>query len=127
MKVIQLHPDGLNPGITLNKITKQFEIYGKSCPEDAVGFYKPVLDWLDEYKNEALDKTIFEFRLNYYNTASSKVLYALLRKLEIIHESGKEVIIRWLYPEEDDLHREAAEEFSDLIDVPLEIVPLKNH
>ncbi len=123
MKIIKYGPEGLKPGITLDVDNGIFEVYGKSCPENVVEFYQPVMDWLDEYKGHALDKTVFEFRLQYYNTASSKVLFIIMQKLESVYETGKEVLIRWIYPEDDEALEEAGEEYDDLIDVPFELIP----
>ena len=125
MKIIQYKADGLKPGITLDVDNKRFEVYGKSCPENVVEFYQPVLDWLDDYKDNALDYTTFEFRLQYYNTASSKVLFIIMQKLEALVEAGKEVKIKWYYPEDDEALEEAGEEYDDLIDVPFELIATK--
>ena len=122
MKILQYKADGLRPGITFDVFAKRFEIFGKSCPENVMEFYQPVLDWLDEYVNNPLEETIFEFRLLYYNTASSKVLFIIMQKLEAIAESGKIVKIKWFYPEDDETLQEAGEEYDDLIDVPFELI-----
>jgi len=122
MKIIHYKPEGLKPGIILDIDDNKFEIFGKSCPENVVEFYQPVIDWLDEYREHALDKTVFEFRLQYYNTASSKVLFIIMQKLESVHETGKEVLIRWIYPEDDEALEEAGEEYDDLIDCPFELI-----
>lgn len=127
MNIIKYEPQGLKPGITLDTTMNSFELYGKSCPENVVEFYQPILDWLEEYKTNALDKTVFEFRLQYYNTASSKVLFVIMQKLESIFESGKEVLIKWYYPEDDEALEEAGEEYDDLIDVPFELIPIEDN
>lgn len=127
MNIIKYEPQGLKPGITLDTTMNSFELYGKSCPENVVEFYQPILDWLEEYKANALDKTVFEFRLQYYNTASSKVLFVIMQKLESIFESGKEVVIKWYYPEDDEALEEAGEEYDDLIDVPFELIPIEDN
>jgi len=122
MKIVKYEPQGLKPGITLDITNDIFEVYGKSCPENVVEFYQPIMDWLDEYKEYALDKTVFEFRLQYYNTASSKVLFIIMQKLEAVYETGKDVLIKWIYPEDDEALEEAGEEYDDLIDVPFELI-----
>jgi len=122
MKIIHYKSDGLKPGIILDYLTKRFEIYGKSCPENVVEFYQPVLDWLDEYAKNPLDETIFEFRLQYYNTASSKVIFIIMQKLEFIYQAGNKVKVKWIFPEDDEALQEAGEEYDDLIDVPFELI-----
>jgi hypothetical protein len=122
MEIINYKASGLNPGITLNTETKEFRFFGKSCPENVVEFYAPIINWLEEYKANALEKTVFEFNLEYYNTASSKILFVIMQKLEAIKESGKEVVIKWYYPEDDEALEEAGEEYDDLIDVDFELI-----
>ena len=69
-----------------------------------------------------MKKTIFNFKLVYFNTASSKLLLDILMKLEEIHEAGNDVLIRWHFPEDDEDMEEAGEEYADIVDVPFEQV-----
>ena len=83
MSVIKIQGTDDTPTVILDKENNIFEISGRSLPEDVVVFYKPILEWLDEYKNDPLDKTVFNFKLEYFNTASSKLLLDVLLKLEV--------------------------------------------
>jgi len=122
MEIFKYDASGLNPGITLDVENNRFVLTGKSCPENVVEFYKPMMDWLDEYKENPLDKTVFEFSLEYYNTASSKILFVIMQKLEAVQEMGKEVLIKWFYPEDDEALEEAGEEYDDLIELDFELI-----
>jgi hypothetical protein len=102
-----------------------FEISGRSLPEDVVAFYEPKLEWLDEYAQSPLEKTIFDFKLEYFNTASSKLLLDVLLRLEDMYDDGNDVLIRWHYPEDDEDMMEAGEEYADIVDVPFEIKELE--
>ncbi len=98
-----------------------FEISGRSLPEDAPSFYGPILDWLDEYYGGTpLPTTTFDFKLEYFNTASSKLILDVLMKLEEHHTAGNDSLIRWHYDEDDEDMQEAGEEFADLVEVPFE-------
>ena len=123
MSVIKIQGTDDTPTVTLDKENNIFEISGRSLPEDVVVFYKPILEWLDEYKNDPLDLTVFNFKLEYFNTASSKLLLDVLLKLEDINNDGHEVLVRWHYPDDDEDMEEAGEEYSDIVDVPFEQVP----
>lgn len=123
MSVIKIQGTDDTPTVTLDKENNIFEISGRSLPEDVVVFYKPILEWLDEYKNDPLDLTVFNFKLEYFNTASSKLLLDVLLKLEDIHNDGHEVLVKWHYPDDDEDMEEAGEEYSDIVDVPFEQVP----
>jgi len=123
MSVIKIQGTDDTPTVILDKENNIFEISGRSLPEDVVVFYKPILEWLDEYKNDPLDQTVFNFKLEYFNTASSKLLLDVLLKLEDIHNDGHEVLVKWHYPDDDEDMEEAGEEYSDIVDVPFEQVP----
>ncbi len=123
MSVIKIQGTDDTPTVTLDKENNIFEISGRSLPEDVVVFYKPILEWLDDYKNDPLDKTVFNFKLEYFNTASSKLLLDVLLKLEDINNDGHEVLVKWHYPDDDEDMEEAGEEYSDIVDVPFEQVP----
>ncbi len=98
------------------------DVSGRSLPEDVTAFYEPIIRWLDDYATSPNAKTIFTFKLVYFNTASSKLLLDILMKLEQMHEDGKEMLIRWYYPEDDEDMQEAGEEYADIVDVPFEQV-----
>ena len=110
------------PTVTLDKEKDLMEISGRSLPEDVASFYDPILNWLDEYAQDPNDKTIFNFKLVYFNTASSKLLLDILMKLEEMYEGGKDVTVVWHYPEEDEDMMEAGEEYADIVDVPFQQV-----
>ena len=120
MEVIKIVGTDDTPSVTLDVANEIFEISGRSLPEDVAVFYEPILDWIDRYSEEATGKTIFNFKLVYFNTASSKMILDILLKLEEMHESGKDVLVRWYYPEDDEDMEEAGEEYADIVEVPFE-------
>jgi hypothetical protein len=122
METIKIQGTEDTPKVILDKDTQVMEISGRSLPEDVASFYDPILTWLDEYAQSPNAKTIFNFKLVYFNTASSKLLLDILMKLEEIHEAGHNVVIRWHYPEDDEDMQEAGEEYADIVDVPFEQV-----
>jgi hypothetical protein len=122
METIKIMGTDDTPTVILDAENDIFEISGRSLPEDVTAFYDPILNWLDEYAAAPNPKTIFTFKLVYFNTASSKLLLDILMKLEELHEDNKEVLIKWYYPEDDEDMQEAGEEYADIVDVPFEQV-----
>jgi hypothetical protein len=110
------------PGVLLDTGSGIFEISGRSLPEDVTAFYNPLLVWLDKYSENPLAKTVFNFKLTYFNTASSKMILDVMMKLESLHESGKEVLVKWFYPNDDEDMKEAGAEYADIVDIPFEQV-----
>ncbi|TAE43494.1 MAG: DUF1987 domain-containing protein [Bacteroidetes bacterium] len=101
------------PKVILDHNNGFFEISGRSLPEDSADFYGPILEWLDKYKDSPRPETEFNFKLEYFNTASSKLILDILSKLESI--DGAKVV--WYYHEDDEDMQEAGQEFADLVDV----------
>jgi len=122
MNTIKIMGTDDTPTVILDSDNEIFEISGRSLPEDVTAFYEPIVGWLDEYSSSPNTKTVFTFKLVYFNTASSKLLLDILMKLEQMHEDGKDVLIRWYYPEDDEDMQEAGEEYADIVDVPFEQV-----
>ena len=123
MEVIKIQGTDDTPTVILEADKGLFEISGRSLPEDVTAFYAPVLAWLKDYAANPNPKTVFTFKLVYFNTASSKLLLDILVKLEEIHSDGKDVLIKWCYPEDDEDMKEAGEEYAEIVDVPFEQVP----
>jgi len=104
------------PNIEFDKIKGVFKISGRSLPEDAAGFFKPVLEWLASYKSAPNATTEFIVNLEYFNTASSKLILDILSKIEDI--KGAKVI--WHHFADDEDMKEAGEEFSELVEIPFQ-------
>jgi hypothetical protein len=110
------------PGIRLDAANEIFELTGRSLPEDVLKFYSPILAWLDEYAQSPNGKTVFNFKLSYFNTASSKIILDILMKLEGMHDAGTDIAIKWHYPSDDEDMMEAGEEYADIVSIPIEMV-----
>src|SRR5687767_955381 len=81
MDILNLEGTEDTPKIILDKKNGIMEISGRSLPEDSTEFYKPVLDWIENYANDPNSSTVFVFKLEYFNTASSKLILDLLYAL----------------------------------------------
>jgi len=117
MEKLRIEPTDDSPFIILNKENNRFEISGISLPEDAIAFYLPVLNWLRNYKNDPAEKTEFNFKLIYFNTASSKLILDILLILEEIKENGNEVVVNWHSLKSDEDMQDAGEEYSEMVDL----------
>jgi len=122
METIKINGTEDTPNIVLDAANQVFEISGRSMPEDVAAFYNPILAWLEEYGKNPVPKTNFTFKLTYFNTASSKMLLDIMMKLQNIHEAGKEVLVKWYYPDDDEDMKEAGAEYADIVDIPFEQV-----
>ena len=124
MEILKIESTEDNPRIVLDRESNILEISGRSLPEDVNTFYEPMMSWIEEYARDPLDTTVFNFKLTYFNTASSKIILDILTQFEEMIEEGHQVMVRWHYPEEDEDMMEAGEEYSEMVDVPFEMVSI---
>ncbi|NLF41895.1 MAG: DUF1987 domain-containing protein [Bacteroidales bacterium] len=121
MDVIKIKGTDDTPNVILDAENNIIEFSGRSLPEDVVTFYAPVIQWIEEYSKSPNSKTNIIFRLEYFNTASSKILLDILLKFEDILNDGHEVVVSWHYQEDDEDMLEAGEEYSEIVDIPFEM------
>jgi hypothetical protein len=126
MNDLLLKPDskGKTPLVDF-RATGELAIEGRSIIENAIEFYKPVLEWI-RCLSEDCPRTIeFTIRLEYFNTSSSKIILNILRSLENLYSSGRaRVLVKWQYGEDDvDMH-EAGYDYQTLIRLPFKITAL---
>jgi len=116
METLKIPKTDDTPEIILDKTNSVFEISGRSLPEDSIDFYKSVFQWLRQYSNEPNATTTFVFKLEYVNTASSKMVQNILTALEKI----KGVTINWYHHEDDEDMEDMGHELSELVEIPFE-------
>jgi len=111
----------VTPEIILDKDCNVFVFRGKSLPENPMGFYKPILNWIDEYAMQPNDNTQVNFMMIYFNTSSSKIFLDIMKKFESINRSGSQCSINWYYKEDDEEILEAGEIYSERVSLPFNL------
>jgi hypothetical protein len=110
----------MTPKVELDPATKVFSMSGNSRPENPMQFYKPIFEWLTAYIESSSDKTVFEIKMDYFNTSTSKVLLDLFELFEKLATS-KDIHVVWCYQSDDEEMQEAGEELLDLVELSYEI------
>lgn len=114
------------PTINFDSESGKIEMKGRSIPENAIEFYKPLVAWLDEYANTAEGLTEANIQLEYFNTSSSKCILDVFKKLETINQKeGSEVIINWFYEEDDEDMLEAGEDYQSILKIPFKMIEME--
>lgn len=114
------------PGINFDPKNNKFMIFGKSFPEEAKKFFEPVFMWLEDYEKNPNEETNLEIRLDYYNSSTSTIILELFYTLNRIFKKGKKVKVLWNYLEVDDDMLDAGKEYSEMVDLPFEFIPIKD-
>ena len=125
MDSISIEGTPKTPTVNFNADNGTVEIKGRSIPENSIEFYKPLVDWLEEYLNTPKEKTEVNIQLEYFNTSSSKCILDVFKKLEAIYKSGNDVIINWYYEEDDEDMLEAGEDYQSIIKIPFKMMEIE--
>ncbi len=126
MNKLEIQGTAKTPSILFDAETGILEIKGRSIPENAIDFFKPLVDWLEEYSKEAKPLTQANIQLEYFNTSSSKCILDIFKKLEGINkQDDKEVVINWYYEEDDEDMLEAGEDYQSILKIPFKMIEIE--
>jgi hypothetical protein len=93
----------ITPYVLLDGDKGIIRIEGRSIPENVIDFFQPILNWIDRYSKEPCNSTVVDFKLEYFNTSSSKRIFDIMKKVEAISMiEGKKVAMTWYYEEDDE-------------------------
>jgi hypothetical protein len=122
---LQINKSFRTPLIQLEAEKGKFLIEGIIMPEDASKFFEPVINYCIDYLTNPLPHSIINLRLEYFNTASSRVLYSFMKKF---HESADKTTtkVNWFYEDDDEDLRDACDEYIILLkNITFEKIPYK--
>ncbi|HDP55420.1 MAG TPA: DUF1987 domain-containing protein [Bacteroidetes bacterium] len=126
MDVLSIKGTSQYPEVLLNKKKGSLEFSGNSLPEDAKGFFEPIIDWINDYIQSPCEQTTISFRMIYYNTPSSKIIFQLLKKFEGIQKNEQsKVLVHWYYADDDIDMREAGGDYSENVKIPFKLIAYK--
>jgi hypothetical protein len=109
-----------SPGIVFYQSLNKLEITGRAIPENPDLLFKQINDWISGHlgSNDGLN---ISFQLEYINSGSSKYLFETLKSMADARRSGKKIMIKWLFDEDDEAMRELGEHYRDTSGIPLKI------
>jgi len=98
------------------------EIKGRSNPENSSQFYKPLIEWVEQYSANPLVKTTINIKLEHFNTSSSKCILDIFKKLEPIKKANLDIMVNWYYEEDDEEMMEAGETYGTMTVIPFKMI-----
>jgi hypothetical protein len=121
IKGITLDKKADTPKVVFSQPEGLLFINGRSLPENAEQFYKPLLDWVSAYLPQAPAHTRLTLELEYFNSSSVKQVLSMLILLEELVAAGKEVEVVWLYNEDDELMEMKGKELASIVELPFRL------
>lgn len=120
MKRLEIPASNNTPHIILDVDTNTFLIEGKSFPEDSKEFYRPVIEWMDEFKASNPKEIKISFNLFYLSSSSIISVKQFLMKIVDLSASGVPATIEWAYDEDDDDIKKTGEDYQKLTKLSFE-------
>lgn len=114
MENLNIEETKYTPSISLDAQNGLIELVGKSYPENTFEFYKPMMEWAEQYFTETKnDKTRISLEIIYFNSSSSKLFFDFFDLLEESQNKGKALEVNWIYDKENESALEAGEDFKE--------------
>jgi hypothetical protein len=113
------------PYIELNPQENKFIFKGRSIPENAFDFYKPIVDWIEEYSKNPNAISVFEFKFEHINTHSTQQIMKILQKINKFPGDSK-VKLKWVYSKEDTDMLEIGNRLKEILGVDLKFIEESN-
>jgi len=98
------------------------KIEGRLIHQDLSEFFKQLEYWIDECINNPADQTSVDIHLEYLNGVNSIALVTFLKKITLIKQKDKKLIINLYYNEGDEDISEQYEFISSILNVPFNFV-----
>jgi len=125
MKNFMMTAKEYTPYVLLDANKGIIEISGRSFPEDANRFYKPILRWIEEYLTTPNANTQVNLKFSYFNTASSKKILELIKMISVLKKTGNKLVINWYYEEGEEDMLNAGNDFSSVVEFPFKFIEIK--
>jgi hypothetical protein len=123
MDTISITGTSKTPSVEFNSEKGMLEIKGRSNPEDSKIFYRPLINWVDDYVSHPPDKTTVVIQLEHFNTISSKSLLDLFKRLKTIINDQKQVEVNWYYEKDDEDLLDAGKNYEHITGIPFTMIP----
>src|SRR5579871_4728367 len=92
---IKREPTDRSPAVDFDFAHGHFTMSGESYPEDAAGFFGPLLQGMREFVGSGDTPAQVDIEMAYFNSSSAKALMNLFQLLEQAAAAGRKVVINW--------------------------------
>ena len=102
-----------SPYVLIDEENGYIKFEGKSYLEDIFGFFKEINEWLDKYLSSGSVELTFDCKMLYFNSATTKMIFNMLRSMDKAAENGASITVNWIAAEDDEMIIECGEEFEE--------------
>jgi hypothetical protein len=118
MNVLKIKGSDSDSEVVLDGERGIFEFSGRFLPQRTREYFEPILSWIDNYSKKPYSKSTIIFKLDYFNTSSSKKFLDILLIFQSIYSHGFDVEIEWYFHKDDIDLKDAGLGYAELVDLP---------
>lgn len=111
---VQINKTNKTPYVHLCADKGVFLLEGVVLPEDTFAFFNPINLYITEYLKAPKSETKLILKLDYFNTAASRMLYNMLKSFNDAFHKTK-TTVDFHYEEDDEDLSEVCDEFSEML------------
>lgn len=128
MNSLKIESTTFTPEINFDIENNTLTFLKVSKPANAFEFYRPVFEFIDNFekakvKSKIVNELVVDFKFDYFNTATAKIIYELIEKLIEIKKQGVGIIINWYYHSEDEDLLEEGQIMSEALGIAFNFSP----
>lgn len=103
------------PEVNFDFSSHKLSMVGEAYPENGVEFFSPIINMIQGYLGSLDGDTVeFNFKLTYFNSVCTKMLYKILALLnEYAKDHANGVLINWYHHEDDDMMIEFCDDIQE--------------
>jgi hypothetical protein len=109
------------PGVFLNPVGI-IKIKGRAIDENLSKVSKQIMNWIDAYLLNPAELTEVIIALEYLNSFNTIILNSVLRKLSLVNQQSKKIIIKWYIENDDEDLYDRGEYISSTFNIPIEFI-----
>ncbi len=119
MKDLKIKGTMDSPEVSFTPESGVFLLEGRSLQEDPQAFYSVIIDWVSANIVGKKTPIHFKFKMDYFNSSSSRFLMKILMML---NEEPEWYKMTWYVEKGDEVILEKGQEYQILLDFPVEII-----
>ncbi|MCL2441926.1 MAG: DUF1987 domain-containing protein [Treponema sp.] len=104
------------PYLLIDEKKSYLKLEGRSFHENITDFFKEIFDWLDVYLTTDFGFFTFDLEMDYFNSATSKLLHNMLMKMDRYTTDKNKIIVNWITTEDNDIIIECGEDLLDEVE-----------
>jgi hypothetical protein len=125
MEEVHILPTEKTPDVLL-KPEGIVKIKGRAIDENVTKYPEQIMNWIDDYLVSPVASTEVIIALEYLNSFNTIILTSILRKLALVNQQSKKLVIKWYIENDDEDLLDRGESISSAFDLPIEFIMTDN-